>query len=694
MAKLIIVESPTKAKTISQFLKDDYIVEASYGHVRDLPKKSLGIDIENNFKPKYVVFRKNQKRITALRKKAKMAEIVFFATDEDREGEAIAWHLEQILKLPPQRTKRIVFHEITKEAILNALKNPRQIDIHLVNAQQARRILDRLVGYKLSPFLWKKVAKGLSAGRVQSVAVRLIIEREEEIKNFVPQEYWTIEAEFLDKNSEKIKAILSQIDNQKLKKLDLKTKEEIEEIIDDLKKRKFQVLKIEKKETKKNPPPPFTTSTLQQMANNKFGFSAKQTMMIAQQLYEGLKIGKFGRIGLITYMRTDSLNLSDKFLKEAKKYIQDKFGEEYYPEKTRRYKTKRKGAQEAHEAIRPTNINFKPEEIKEYLDKNQFKLYQLIWQRTLASQMKEAIIENTIVDIESLPKKYIFRATGSIIKFDGFLKVYPTKTEEYILPSLEPLTPLILKNVLPQQHFTQPPPYYTEATLIKTLEEYGIGRPSTYAPIISTIQERKYIIKEGKLLKPTELGILVNRILVEHFPKIVDYQFTARLEEKLDMIANNKIDWVKVVRDFYQPFNKILEEKYKELSKKELTEEKETDEICPLCGHHLVIKMGRYGKFLACSNFPQCKFTKPIQKSLKIECPACHQGEIVEKKTKKGRIFYACSNYPKCKFALWQKPTGEKCPLCGSLLVYGPKGTIICSNKNCSYKKEDKEDKN
>jgi len=760
--RLIIVESPVKSKTIQCFLNNkEYEVLPSYGHVRDLPKRELGVDVEHNFKPKYVVFRENRKRVADLRKKAAKSDLVYFATDEDREGEAIAWHLEQIFKLPKEKVKRITFHEITKNAVLKSLENPRSIDLNMVNAQQSRRVLDRLVGYKLSPFLWKKVARGLSAGRVQSPALRLIVEREREIEKFKPQEYWTVIATLRKTKNQKLvldkveglktknlefKAQLIKKDGKAIPKLGIGTKNEADKILKDLEGAEYKVLKVERREVKKHPLPPFTTSTLQQTANSKLGFSAKQTMMLAQQLYEGLELEKGKSVGLITYMRTDSVKLSEKFLNEAKKFIEREFGKNYYPGEPRQFKTKSKTAQEAHEAIRPTNVNLEPENIRQYLNDQQFKLYQLIWQRALACQMKEALIDSTIVDIitskpntQDLEPKYIFRSTGSVIKFDGFLRIYPMKTEENILPLLKVNELLNLIKLETIQHFTQPPPRYTEASLVKALEKYGIGRPSTYAPIISAIQDRNYVVKEERKLKPTEIGILVNDVLVKHFPKIVDFQFTAHMEKDLDKIARGKIDWVSVIREFYQPFIKNLKEKEEEISKKELTEEKAgeicpkcgspmviklgrygkflacsnypkckftkllsssagsseppisepetTNEKCPKCGSYLVIKMGRYGKFLACSNYPKCKFTKPIIKSTGVKCPQCGKGEIIEKRTKRGRIFYGCSNYPQCKFALWSKPTGEKCPKCGSLLVYAKDDKVKCSNKDCDFEK-------
>ncbi len=679
MKKLIIVESPTKAKTINRILGKDFVVVSSFGHIRDLPKSKMGIDIDNNFTPHYVIPRDKQKIINAIKEYAKKYPDILFATDEDREGEAIAWHLATILKIKPTEAKRIVFHEITSEAIKNALKSPRSLNLHLVDAQQARRILDRLVGYELSPFLWKKVARGLSAGRVQSVAVRLIVEREREIEAFKPQEYWTITADLNSKQGN-FSAKLWQKDGKTLDKFYLSSQEQAEAIIKEIETAEFIVDKVTKKEVKKNPYPPFTTSTMQQAANRLLGFSAKQTMMIAQQLYEGIKLGEAGEIGLITYMRTDSVNLADKFIKEANDFIKNEFGQDYSHPTT--YKTKNKSAQEAHEAIRPTDITQTPEKIKPYLNNNQYKLYRLIWQRALASQMAPALINQTSVEIKS--NNYTWKATGSTLSFAGWLKVYPDKINENLLPQLNPGEKLELIALHPQQHFTQPPARYTEAALVKALEEKGIGRPSTYAPTISTIQERNYVKKEDGKLIPTDIGKLVNDILVKHFPQIVDYDFTAKMEEKLDEIAQGKTAWQPVIKGFYFPFKENLEKKQIELTKKDLTEES-TDEKCDKCGSEMIIKVGRFGKFLACSNYPECKNTKPIINSTGITCPACGQGTVIIKKSKKGRQFFSCDKYPECKFISWSKPTGEKCPKCSSFLVYGKNDTITCSNKECDY---------
>jgi len=737
MRNLVIVESPTKAKTISKFLpKAKYNILSSFGHVRDLPKTKMGVDIEHNYEPKYVIPPKARKTVTTLKDAAKKAELIYFATDEDREGEAIAWHLQNVLKAPQKKSKRITFHEITKSAIEKAIENPRQIDINLVDAQQARRILDRLVGYEMSPFLWKKVARGLSAGRVQSVAMRLIVEREREIQVFKQEEYWTIEAEFI-KDNQNFEAKLYKIDQKTLKKLEIKNEKQAKELLNKLQKQDYKIAKVELKETAKKAPTPFKTSTLQQEANRRLYFSAKQTMVLAQQLYEGVELGPEGSVGLITYMRTDSLNLSNEFKNQAKDFIIENFGKEYIGPKARAYK-KTKGAQEAHEAIRPTQADKSPESVKQFLNKNQFRLYELIWGRALASQMADAKLNQTTVDIEDKKNQYTFRANGVQMKFDGWQKVYGTETKENILPALKENDQVEAKEIKPLQHFTQPPARYSEAALVKALEEKGIGRPSTYAPTIATIQDRQYVVKEEKKLKPTDIAFLVNDLLVEHFPKIVDYDFTAHMEEDLDQIAEGKKEWQPIIDEFYSPFKKNLEKKEKEISKKDITEE-ETEEVCEKCGSPMVIKMGRYGKFLACSNFPECKntknlvktngyeiaekeepelitekcpecksqlqvkhgrygkflgcsnypdckFIKPIIKSTGVKCPVCKKGEIIERRSKKGRTFYGCSSYPDCKNVYWSKPVDKKCPDCGEQLVMGPKDTVKCSNKDCKYK--------
>ena len=732
--KLIIVESPTKTKSISKFLSKEYKLLSSYGHIRDLPSKELGVDIKNNFKPEYVISDKSSKVVKELREAAKKADLVILATDEDREGEAIAWHILHALKIDEKGNyQRIVFHEITKSAIEKALENPRKIDINLVNAQQARRILDRLVGYKLSPFLWKKVARGLSAGRVQSVAVRLIVDKEREIKAFKPEEYWSIEAKLKKQDrSEEFIAHLTKKDNKKIDKLKIKNKKEADEILKELEDAEYKITDVQKKETKKYPAPPFKTSTLQQEASRKLGFSAKQTMSLAQRLYEA---------GSITYHRTDSLNLSSESLKDANRFIEKEFGSKYASFSPKIYKTKSKGAQEAHEAIRPTKPKHHPDEIKNYLDEKQYKLYRLIWQRFIASQMNPAILDNVAIDIQA--KNYLFRANGSTIKFDGFLKIYPTKLKEKNLPELNKEEILELIKLISEQHFTQPPARYTEASLVKILEEYGIGRPSTYASIISVIQDRKYVEKDDqKRFVPAEIGFTVIDILKEHFPKIVDVKFTANVEENLDKISEGKQEWQNTLKEFYEPFEKNLKDKTKEVKKEDF--QKKLGRKCPECKSELVEKFGRFGKFIACSNYPECKYTekstedkrkeeeirknegnekgdiicdkcgskmeikngpygmflgcskypdckniKKIENKTGVKCPECKEGDLIERKTKKGKIFYSCSKYPKCKFALWDKPIKEECPKCKSLLVQTKNDKIKCSNKECDYKKDE-----
>jgi len=669
MKSLVIVESPTKANTIKKFLGADTSVLSSYGHIRDLPKSTLGIDPEKDFEIKYVIPTKARKNVNLLKKEVEKADIVYVATDPDREGEAIAWHLIDVLNLKG-KYKRISFHEITKPAIEEALKNPTELNIDVVDAQQARRALDRIVGYKLSPFLWKKVMRGLSAGRVQSVAVRLIVDRENEIKNFKPEEYWGIIAVLKKDSKEQFESTLTKKKGKAFGKMGIKTKGEGEKIKEELEKAKYQISSIEKKETKRSPASPFTTSSLQQEASKKLHYPARMTMSIAQALYEK---------GLITYHRTDSLNLSDQALAAASSYINGKFGENYH--QIRKYKAKGR-AQEAHEAIRPTTVENEPDSLK--IEDKYKKLYKLIWTRFLASQMKEAIFDSIKVEIET-DNDYTLQSNGSTLKFDGFLKVYPMKFEETTLPNLEEKEKVNLVEIKPEQHFTQPPARYTEASLIKELEENEIGRPSTYAPIISTIQARNYVEKnKERRFVPTEIGTSVNDILVEHFPEIVDIKFTANMEKELDEVAEGNENWKTLLRDFYEPFNKNLMQKEVSVEKKK-PEDIPTDEICPKCGKPMVIKTGRFGKFLACTGFPECKSTKAIENEKAktgITCPACDQGEIMQKKSKKGRIFYSCSKWPDCTFALWDKPTGEKCPKCNSLMVEKGK-KISCSNKNC-----------
>ncbi|TAN33606.1 type I DNA topoisomerase [Patescibacteria group bacterium] len=736
MSTLVIVESPTKAKTISKFLGKDYTVKSSFGHLRDLPKSKLGVDTEHNFEPHYIVSRAKTKIAKELKSAAKKCDEVLFATDEDREGEAISWHLAFILDIDPEDAKRIVFHEITKTAITHALQNPRPLDMKMVHAQQARRVLDRLVGYELSPFLWRKVARGLSAGRVQSVAVRLICEREREIQAFKSEEYWTLEGTFIapEKAGEpkEFSAKLFSMPGKKLEKLDLKNKEQIDKILSDLKDARYAVAGVEEKKIKRVPPPPFTTSALQQEAHHRLGFSAKQTMMLAQQLYEGVELTGEGAAGLITYMRTDSVNLSEKFLDDAKNYVQKTFGSQYALTAPRVFRNKSKNAQEAHESIRPTEAGRAPDQLKDHLEKNQFRLYDLIWRRALATQMAAAELKATAIDI-ACDKNYDFKANGQQIIFDGFLQLYPDKSKENYLPRLKKDDEVSCKELKPEQHFTEPPARYNDATLVKTLEDYGIGRPSTYAPTIATIEDRGYIERDDKKrLAPKEIAFLVNDLLVKHFPHVVDFKFTAEIEDSLDQIARGQKQWQPVVADFYGPFEKNLRQKDQELKKSDIAQEK-TDEVCEKCGSPMLIKMGRFGKFMACSNFPECKNTKnlnggksaepeptdeicekcgspmlkrqgrygpflgcskyPACKNIKnidvkinLKCPKCGAGDVVAKRSKRGKTFYGCNRYPDCDFALWDKPTGELCPDCGKPLVFGKEKTR-CSNKECSYEK-------
>ncbi|MBI5045693.1 MAG: type I DNA topoisomerase [Candidatus Niyogibacteria bacterium] len=711
--KLVIVESPTKAKTISRFLGKGFTVKSSYGHVRDLPAYKLGIDLENNFEPQYVIPKKSAKIVKDLKSELKNADTLILATDEDREGEAIAWHLLQALdvngagakkkkkdadtpKIPP-KIERIVFHEITKPAIEKALSSPRNLDLNMIDAQQARRVLDRLVGYKLSPFLWKKLMRGLSAGRVQSVALRIIVEREKEIKAFLSQKYWQINA-LLKKTAatetnETFPAQMTAIDDKPIEKPGLLDENETQKILTDLNAADWKVASIEKRRVEKTPKPPFTTSSLQQEAWSRLHFSAKKTMMIAQQLYEGVELKNKGQLGLITYMRTDSVNIAGEALAAASAFIKQELGEKYSLPEPRVFKTKSKTAQEAHEAIRPTHPDITPKSIKTELSRDQFVLYEIIWQRFIASQMAPAVFDGTTAIIDaanaSAGRKYSFHSSGQIMLFDGYIKIYPIKTEDSLLPNLQENDALTAEKIESSPHETEPPPRYTEASLVKTLEKFGIGRPSTYAPIISTIQDRGYVTKnDAKSFLPTEMGEKVDNILLEHFPQIVDIDFTAKMEESLDQIASGEKAWRPTLKEFYEPFEKHLKEKYETVAKQNLTEP--TDEKCDKCGAPLIIRYGRFGRFMACSAFPECKFTKALPPvSLNIKCPKCGDGDVIERRTKKRRLFYGCSNYPKCDFATWQKPTGKLCIECSSPLVELKSG-IKCSNKNCKFKEGEK----
>jgi len=692
---LVIVESPAKARTIKKFLSNRYQVHASMGHVRDLPRSQFGVDIEKGFEPKYITIRGKGPVLQELRRLAKKAAKVYLASDPDREGEAIAWHLSEVLGINPGERCRIEFNEITKEAVQKALKNPRPIDFNRVNAQQARRILDRLVGYKLSPLLWQKVKKGLSAGRVQSVAVRLICDREREIAAFVPEEYWSLTALF--EAEEGGATFRAKFYGTGEEKLPLKNEAETRGIMTELEGAAFSVVAVSRKERKKNPPRPFTTSSLQQEAARKLGFSVKKTMLLAQQLYEGLDLGKEGTVGLVTYIRTDSTRISELARQQARSYIERELGPQYWSgQKTAPARGGR--VQDAHEAIRPTSVERTPETVRPYLKGDLYKLYQLIWERFIASQMAPAKYNTVTVDIRG--GNYIFRATGSTLVFPGFLQVYDEakennqEEEEGLLPELVEGQELKLLDWEPKQHFTQPPPRYSEATLVKALEEKGIGRPSTYAPIVSTILQRGYVTMEERRFVPTELGFIVTDLLTEFFPEIIDVEFTANMESHLDSIEEGRLDWRQVVGDFYRPFAAELEVAREKMQVVTI-EDEVTEEVCELCGRNLVVKTGRYGKFLACPGFPDCRFTKPILEGIGVKCPRCG-GELVIRQGKKGRRrkFYGCSNYPACDFHLWDKPVDRKCPRCQSLLVEKGRGKKLfyqCSNEECGYRETPQE---
>jgi len=687
--KLVIVESPAKAKTIGKYLGNNYIVEASMGHVRDLPRSTLGVDIENEYAPKYITIRGKGELLDKIRKVAKKCDKVYLATDPDREGEAISWHLEKVLKIDECEKCRIEFNEITKNAVKNAIKNPRKVNSSLVDAQQARRVLDRLVGYKISPILWRKVKWGLSAGRVQSVTLKMICNREKEISEFKPEEYWTIESEVSKNKSSK--SFILKLVSYKGKKISIINKEQNDKIIDELKQGEFKVSKIKRGTKNKNSLPPFTTSTLQQDANRKLNFSTKKTMSVAQQLYEGIEVKGHGTIGLITYMRTDSVRVASEAQNAAHDFIVSEYGKEYFPEKFKVYKGK-KNAQDAHEAIRPTYIDLTPDKIKNSLRDEQYKLYNLIWCRFVASQMTNCILNS--ISVDAINNDYTFRVTGTSIKFEGFMKVYKYVTEDeedsQKIPQLSEDDILISKKIEGKQHFTQPPARFSEASLVKTLEENGIGRPSTYAPIISTLLDRKYIKKEKKTIYATELGNIVNNIVSEYFKQIVDVEFTADMENKLDNIEEGKENWNKVVDEYFKPLEKSIEIAEKEVAKITI-EDEVTDIKCDKCGRNMVIKHGRFGDFLACPGYPECKNTKPIVEELNVSCPKCG-GKVVVRKSKKGRKFYGCSNYPECDFVSWFEPSDEKCPECGSYMVKKSsksKGEYLeCSNSECKHVKE------
>ncbi len=686
MAKsLVIVESPAKAKTVKKFLGNNYVVKASVGHIIDLPKSKLGVDIENNFEPDYITIRGKGPVLKEIRQEAKKVDKIYLATDPDREGEAISWHLANALNIPNETPCRIEFNEITKNAIKSAIKKPRKINQSLVDAQQARRVLDRLVGYKISPLLWQKVRKGLSAGRVQSVATKIIKDREAEIEGFVQEEYWSLTLKTEDKNKTKLEV---KFQNDENGNKDLKSEDEVNNILKRIKNKALRVTAVKKSEKKRNPYAPFTTSTLQQEASNRLGYSTKRTMSIAQQLYEGIELQKEGSVGLITYMRTDSTRISEEAKLSAASYIMEGFGEGYLGQDQSK-KAEKKQIQDAHEAIRPTDVMRSPSSIKSSLTKEQYTLYKLIWERFVASQMAPAVFDTLTIDLEA--EGISFRANGSRLKFDGFLKVYSyaSVTEDVNLPELKEEDTLKIVKSEPKQHFTQPPARYTEATLVKTMEELGIGRPSTYSPTISTILSRGYVEKENRYLKPTELGLLVTELLEDYFPDILDINFTAEMEKRLDLIGEGETEWKELISGFYPPFEKMLAFAEKDMEKYDLVEE--SDEVCKVCNAKMLIKHGRYGKFLACSNYPECTHTEPILNKIGVKCPECEDGEIIERRSKKGRLFYGCSTFPKCRFVSWYKPLDRKCPQCGSVLLHKKNKSgdkITCSNKECKYEEK------
>lgn len=688
MSKLVIVESPAKAKTIKKYLGKNYNVIASMGHVRDLLKSKLSVDVENNFEPRYMVIRGKTKFVNELKKIAKKSDYVYLATDPDREGEAISWHLAFLLGLDPEEKNRVTFNEITKSGVTYGMKHPRKIDMDLVNAQQARRILDRLVGYKLSPFVSQKIRRGLSAGRVQSVALRIIVDREEEIRKFTPEEYWTIEAKLLkDGTKHHFSAML--YGNGK-NKIEIENEKQANTILNDLKNAMYVVKKYEEGKRKKNPTPPFITSTMQQEASKKLGFTSKKTMKIAQELYEGVEVKGQGAIGLITYMRTDSTRISEEALKDVREYVEGRWGQKYIPNKPRYFKSK-SNAQDGHEAIRPTMINLDPDKVKDSLTPDQYKLYKLVWARFAASQMSECILSTKKADIEA--NSYIFKTSGYTVEFDGFTVLYEENkddnSESKLLPELEKGMVLKLKDLIKEQHFTQSPPRFTEASLIKALEEDGIGRPSTYAATISTILTRGYVVKEKKSLKPTELGEVITDLMKERFPNIVNIKFTAGMESELDTVEKGQIKWVNILEDFYGDFSKTLEQAQKDMEGVKLKlKEDETDIVCEKCGRQMVVKFGRYGKFIACPGYPECKNIKKFVNDTGSTCPKCG-GKIIQRKTKKGIPFYGCDNYPDCDFTSWDEPSKEKCPNCKKTLFIkkGKQKRLYCKTEDCKYEK-------
>ena len=690
MSNLVIVESPAKAKTIKKYLGSDYEVIASMGHVRDLPPSRLSIDVKNGFTPKYEVIKGKEKLVEELKKLAKKSDSVYLATDPDREGEAISWHLAYLLGLELDKKNRVEFNEITKTGVLNGMSYPREIDIDLVNAQQARRLLDRLVGYKLSPFLSQKIRRGLSGGRVQSVAVRLIVDRENEIRAFKPEEYWSIDAKLIPKGLRKsFDAAFYGDENGKIK---IESEEQAKKIMAEIENADFVVKSVKNGVRKKSPAPPFITSTLQQEASRKLGFRSRRTMRVAQELYEGVEIEDMGAVGLITYMRTDSLRISGDAVSEATKYIADTYGEKYLPSKPRFFKT-RAGAQDGHEAIRPTMPSLPPEKVKSSLSADQYKLYKIIWERFIACQMADCIQKTTQADIKA--NAYIFKTSGYKIDFDGFTRLYvegkdTDDEKETQLPALEAEMPLKVKEVVPNQHFTQPPARYTEASLIKAMEENGIGRPSTYAATITTITGREYVSREAKTLVPTELGEVTTKLIKERFPKIANIKFTAQMEKELDNVENGKEEWVSLLSEFYDDFESTLKKARAEMEgvKYQLKED-ETDFVCDKCGRKMVVKIGRYGKFIACPGYPECKNIMKFVHEVGVPCPKCG-GKVIVKKTKKGKEFYGCDNYPTCDFASWYEPTNEKCPNCGQILYKkkGKRTTYFCAEEGCGYEKK------
>ncbi len=703
MSNLVIVESPAKAKTIKKYLGKDFDVIASMGHIRDLPKSKLGVDVENDFVPQYVDIKGKEDLIKELKKKAKKSDLVYLATDPDREGEAISWHLAQMLGVDLTKDNRVTFNEITKSGVKSGMEHPRTIDTKLVDAQQARRILDRIVGYKISPFLWRKVRKGLSAGRVQSVAVRIIVDREEEIRKFVQQEYWSIDAKLAAKGYSKkpISAKLYAVDGKKLELTGIPNEEQAQAIVHSLEGAHYVVSNVKKGMRKKSPSPPFITSTLQQEASRRLGYQSRRTMKVAQELYEGVEIENLGATGLITYMRTDSLRISNEAAEMAEAYILEKYGKEYLPGTKRVFKSK-KNAQDAHEAIRPSDPSLTPEQVKSSLTSEQYKLYKLIWERFIASQMANALLDTVTVDIDAA--NCLFKASGFTVKFDGFTVLYEdTKDSDdedaAALPPIQTGDELNLKELAPNQHFTQPPARFTEASLIKTLEENGIGRPSTYAPTITTILARGYVEREGKSLKPTALGEVTTKLMEEQFSNIVDVDFTANMEKNLDAVEEGSVDYVKMLRDFYSPFIQTLEQAEKNMEGTRMkVPDEETDVICELCGRKMVIKTGRFGKFLACPGFPECRNTKKIVKETGGLCPVCG-GKVLAKKSKNGKAYFGCEHNPECSFMTWDKPLDEKCPKCGSTLYQksGRGALIHCLKEGCDYaraiEKKSKDDK-